>query len=286
MEILKTTAEMMRWSANMQAARMSVALVPTMGFFHAGHISLMRMATRKADQVVVSLFVNPAQFGPGEDLTSYPQAFECDVAQARQAGVAVLFCPEPAEMYPPGFQTSVVVGGITRKLCGKSRPHHFGGVTTVVSKLFNLVRPHYAVFGEKDFQQLAVIRRMVVDLNIQVEIIGHHLVREKDGLAMSSRNAYLDRAERQQALCLWHGLQAARQHAMAGERRSAEIIKIARDVIGQHGSCAIEYIEIINKDTLESRAIIDEDVILALAVRIGQTRLIDNGCLLHGEDHV
>ncbi len=286
MEIIKTTAHMVEWSASTQADGCTIALVPTMGFFHEGHLSLMRRAGEVADKVVVSLFVNPTQFAPGEDLGAYPRAFERDAAKAKEEGVAVLFCPEPAEMYPSGFQTSVAVSEITKKLCGKSRPHHFAGVTTVVNKLFNLVRPQFALFGEKDFQQLAVVRRMVTDLNIQVKIIGQAIVREKDGLAMSSRNSYLDEKERQQSLCLWRSLQAARQHVLAGERESAKIEKIVRDVIVDHGHCHIEYIEFINKDTLESSARINNDVILALAVRIGKTRLIDNGRLLDGEDNV
>lgn len=277
---------MIRWAAISRAEGHSIALVPTMGFFHEGHLALMRRAVTLADKVVVSLFVNPTQFGPGEDLGSYPRAFDLDAAKAQDAGVTLLFCPEPDDMYPPGFQTAVDVSGITKTLCGNSRPHHFAGVTTVVSKLFNLVQPQYAVFGEKDFQQLAVIRRMVVDLNVPVEIVGHAIVREKDGLAMSSRNSYLARDERQQALCLWRSLQEAQQHVLAGERESAKIKKIVHDVIVHHGPCEIDYIEIINKDTLVSSARIDDDAILALAVRIGKTRLIDNCHLLHGENNV
>jgi pantoate--beta-alanine ligase len=286
MEILRTTAEMVRWSAESRAAGHTVALVPTMGFFHEGHLALMKRAGQLADRVVVSLFVNPTQFGPGEDLASYPRAFDHDAAKAGQVGVDVLFCPEPAEIYPPGFQTSVVVAGITRTLCGQSRPQHFAGVTTVVSKLFNLVQPRWAVFGAKDFQQLAVIRRMVVDLNMPVEIVGHPIVREQDGLAMSSRNSYLDPDQRQQALGLSRGLQAAQQRAAAGERDSAQVVRLVRDVLVAHGPCDIDYVEIVNKNTLEGSAIIDDEAVLAVAVRIGKTRLIDNCCLLHGEDNV
>ncbi len=285
MEIIKSTAEMIQWSANSRAEAKTIALVPTMGFFHEGHLSLMRRAAKVADRVVVSLFVNPTQFAPGEDLGSYPRSFELDAARAQGVGVTALFCPDPDEMYPPGFRTTVAVAEITKKLCGKSRPHHFSGVTTVVNKLFNLVQPNFAIFGEKDFQQLAVIRRMVADLHMPVEIMGHAIVREKDGLAMSSRNSYLNEEERRQALCLWRSLQEARQHVLAGERGCAKIEKIVHDVINNHGHCHIDYIEIIDKDTLESSARIDSDVILALAVRIGKTRLIDNGRLLHGEDN-
>ena len=277
---------MVRWVEDIRGQGQTIALVPTMGFFHDGHLSLMREAGKLADNVVVSLFVNPTQFAPGEDLDSYPKAFDEDVAKATKSGVTVLFCPEPDEMYSPGCQTSVIVSGITQKLCGKSRPHHFAGVTTVVSKLFNLVRPHVALFGEKDYQQLAVIRRMVEDLNFQVDIVGHPIVREDDGLAMSSRNSYLSKVERQQALCLWHSLQEARKSVCGGERESAVIESVVRETIYSHGHCQIDYIELINKNTLESSARIDDDVILVLAVRIGKTRLIDNGLLLHGEDNV
>lgn len=285
MEIFKTTAELTRWSSATRAEGKTIALVPTMGFFHEGHLSLMRMAAEIADRVVVSLFVNPTQFAPGEDFDSYPRAFDLDKDKARGIGVAALYCPDSADMYPPGFQTSVNVSGITQKLCGESRPHHFAGVTTVVNKLFNLVQPQYAVFGEKDFQQLAVVRRMVVDLNMQVEIVGHPIVREKDGLAMSSRNSYLTKEERQQALCLWHSLQEARRSVLAGERESVRVKKIVRDVMNNHGKSHIDYIEIIHKDTLESSALINADVILAMAVRLGKIRLIDNGPLLLGEDN-
>ncbi|MEN8256495.1 MAG: pantoate--beta-alanine ligase [Thermodesulfobacteriota bacterium] len=286
MEIIKTTSEMIRWSTDIRAVGQTIALVPTMGFFHEGHLSLMKEAKKVADKVVVSLFVNPTQFGIGEDLASYPRAFEDDAAKASEVGVAALFCPEPDQIYPPGFQSAVTVSGITQELCGKSRPHHFAGVTTVVNKLFNIIQPQCALFGEKDFQQLAVIKRMVADLNMPVKIIGHPIVREEDGLAMSSRNAYLDKNERQQALCLWRSLQEAQKRALAGERESAKMKMIVRDVINRHGHCQIDYIEFINKNTLESSARIDDDVILALAVRIGETRLIDNGRLLHGEDNV
>ncbi len=286
MEIIKTAAEMTRWSTDSRKSGQTIALMPTMGYFHEGHLTLMREAGKVADHVVVSLFVNPTQFGPGEDLQSYPRAFEEDSAKANETGVAVLFCPEPDEMYPPGFQTSVIVSGITDKLCGKSRPHHFAGVTTVVNKLFNVVQPQKALFGEKDFQQLAVIKRMVTDLNMSVEVVGHPIVREKDGLAMSSRNAYLDKNERQQALCLWHSLQEAKKQAQSGELNCAKMKTIVRDTINNHGQCQIDYIEFINKDTLDSCARIDDDVILALAVRIGKTRLIDNDRLLRGENNV
>lgn len=261
-----------------------LALVPTMGFFHEGHLSLMRRAGELADRVVVSLFVNPSQFAANEDLDAYPRALERDATLAEAEGVAVLFCPEADDIYPPGFQTTVAVSELTSKLCGKSRPHHFAGVTTVVAKLFNLCQPHVAVFGEKDFQQLAVIRRMVQDLNMPIDIIGHPIVREHDGLAMSSRNAYLDTSQRRQALCLWHAIEEVRKVVGAGERDCAKITQIVQDVIVSHGPCHIDYIELINKDTLARSNRIDADVFLVMAVRIGTTRLIDNSRLLHGEE--
>ena len=284
MEIIKTVAEMSRWVQEQRTKGHTLALVPTMGFFHEGHLSLMRRAGELVDRVIVSLFVNPSQFAAHEDLDAYPRAFARDAALAEAEGVAVLFCPEVDDIYPPGFQTTVAVSELTSKLCGKSRPHHFAGVTTVVAKLFNIVAPQYAVFGEKDFQQLAVIRRMVRDLNMQVSLVGHAIVREKDGLAISSRNAYLSKAERRQALCLWHALQEAKALVQAGERHSGRVAKRVRDVLLAHGPCQIDYIELVNRDTLERSSTIDHRVLLALAVRIGTTRLIDNACLLHGGD--
>ena len=280
MEILRTGAEMTAWSNKKKADGESIGLVPTMGFFHAGHLALMAAARKLARQVVVSLFVNPIQFGENEDLDRYPQDFAGDCRQAEKAGVSVMFAPEPGEMYPPGFQTRVEVEKLSLPLCGASRPGHFTGVTTVVAKLFNIVKPDYAIFGEKDLQQLAVIRRMVRDLNWDIEIIGHPIVREEDGLAMSSRNSYLSAAERRTALCLSRSLELARQLARQGERSAAVIIDEVKKNMPE--AAVIDYVSIVQDDTLAPGTEIDDDSVLALAVKVGGTRLIDNGRLVGG----
>ena len=228
MKIIRSPQEMTAWSKEQAVAGKTIGFVPTMGFFHEGHLALMRRAGELADQVVVSLFVNPTQFGPKEDLAAYPRDFERDRELAAGVGVDVIFAPEAGDMYPPGASTTVIVGDeLTGQLCGASRPGHFAGVATVVTKLFNIVRPDLAVFGEKDFQQLAVIRRMTADLNLGVEIIGHPIVREQDGLAMSSRNAYLTPAQRPAALSLVQSLHRAREMAANGETDRAIAAYIA-----------------------------------------------------------
>nr|WP_320009823.1 pantoate--beta-alanine ligase [uncultured Desulfobulbus sp.] len=281
MEIIQNPAEMYAWSKSQAKAGKSVGLVPTMGFFHEGHLSLMRRAAELCDQVVVSLFVNPTQFGPNEDLDTYPRDFERDISLVRQEQVAAVFAPTPETMYLPGYQTEVSVKELATHLCGESRPVHFAGVATVVTKLFNVVQPDVAVFGEKDFQQLAVIRRMVVDLNIPVEIVGHPIVREADGLAMSSRNAYLDPANRQAALSLSTGLAKVREMAAGGERSVAVCATLLKEYIHSFQGTAIDYASFVHADTLESVESIDEKTVLALAVHIdGKVRLIDNGYVL------
>lgn len=282
MKIIRQPAAMMTWSKEQTKSGRSISLVPTMGFFHEGHLSLMRRAGQLADQVVVSLFVNPTQFGPQEDLAAYPRNFQQDCAMAAEAGVAVLFAPEATEMYPAGFNTTVTVGTeLTGQLCGASRPGHFAGVATVVCKLFSIVRPELAVFGEKDWQQLAVIRRMTADLNLGVEIVAHPIVREADGLAMSSRNTYLAPSQREAALCLSRALALARTLAADGER-SAEWLTVAlRDFIHSFPETAVDYISFVQQDTLQEVAEIDDETVLALAVKIGgKVRLIDNGKVL------
>jgi len=255
--------------------------VPTMGYFHEGHLRLMRLAAEQCDLVVVSLFVNPTQFGPNEDLDRYPRDFERDMALVRQEKVAAVFAPTPALMYPQGFQTQVSVQNLATHLCGQSRPIHFAGVTTVVSKLFNIVQPDVAVFGEKDFQQLAIIRRMVRDLNIPVRIVGHPIVREADGLAMSSRNANLDPANRAAALSLSTALHLARERVGQGETSVAELTKILESHILSFAGTAIDYASFVDCDTLEPVTVVNTSTVLALAVRIdGKVRLIDNGFLL------
>jgi len=284
MEIIQKPEEMQAWSQAQARAGKTVGLVPTMGYFHEGHLSLMRRAATLCDLVVVSLFVNPTQFGPNEDLDRYPRDFERDMELVRQERVTAVFAPTPALMYPQGFQTEVRVQHLATHLCGKSRPVHFAGVATVVTKLFNIVLPEVAVFGEKDFQQLAIIRRLVADLNIPVRIVGHPIVREADGLAMSSRNANLDPANRAAALSLSTALQLARTSAAQGLRSTAELGRLLERHIHSFAGTAIDYASFVDCDTLESVAEVDERTVLALAVfvegKAGKVRLIDNGLVL------
>lgn len=256
-----------------------IALVPTMGYLHEGHASLLREGRKRADVLVLSIFVNPIQFGKNEDLDSYPRDMERDCQTAEACGVDIVFIPTAAEMYPQGFQTGVTVRDIALPLCGASRPGHFDGVATVVTKLFNIIRPDVALFGCKDYQQLAVIRRMTADLNMPVEIVGMPIVREADGLAMSSRNAYLSPLERQSALCLNRAIKLARELFAAGERSVAALTRETRAVIEQESSATIDYVEFRNGATLHELAVADGNTLLALAVKIGQTRLIDNTVL-------
>jgi len=255
---------------------LSVALVPTMGFFHKGHLSLMKAAKSKTDLVVVSLFVNPAQFGPNEDLSRYPRNFERDSKLAEDEGVGCLFCPDARDIYPPGFQTWIRVEGLSKGLCGVSRPEHFRGVATIVAKLLIIVQPDMAIFGQKDFQQLQVIRRMVKDLNIPVNIIAHPIVREPDGLAMSSRNTYLDAKERESALSLFQALRLAEKMVAKGCRSGPEVIRTVRDHIQSFGNTRIDYIFLGDPESLKQSQDIVGESLLALAVWIGKTRLIDN----------
>jgi pantoate--beta-alanine ligase len=254
-----------------------VGLVPTMGFFHVGHRSLMEAARVENDLVVVSHFVNPAQFGPTEDLASYPSDRAGDDALASAAGVDVMFRPEVAEMYPGGAsQTTVHVAGLTEGMCGAARPTHFDGVTTVVAKLFSIVGPCRAYFGRKDFQQLAVIRRMSADLDLPVEVIGCPLVREADGLAMSSRNAYLTQDERAAAPLLQAALLDAAAGVVAGERRAAPVVAGIRTRVAAEPLLGLEYIEVRDGETLAPLADLGGSFVIALAARVGRARLIDN----------
>lgn len=257
----------------------SIALVPTMGYLHEGHASLMREGRRRADLLVASIFVNPTQFGIGEDFEKYPRDLERDLAIAATAGVDVVFAPTAAAMYPAGYQTYVNVERLSLPLCGANRPGHFRGVTTVVCKLFGIVQPHLSLFGRKDYQQLAVIRQMAIDLNVPVEIVGMPIVREADGLAMSSRNAYLSASERQNALCLSRGLAAARTAFAGGERAAKQLLAIIGAVIATEKEAVVDYIELRDSVTLEPVALATADTLAVLAVRIGKTRLIDN-CIL------
>jgi pantoate--beta-alanine ligase len=281
MEIIQNPEAMNRWSKERARSGATICLVPTMGFFHEGHLNLMRRAVTLCDLVVVSLFVNPTQFGPNEDLDRYPRDFERDMELVRREKVAAVFAPTPELMYPQGFQTEVRVKHLATHLCGKSRPVHFAGVATVVSKLFNVVQPDVAVFGQKDFQQLAIIRRLVADMNIPVRIVGHPIVREADGLAMSSRNANLDPANRAAALSLSTALQLARTQAGKGLRSVAALATLLEQHIHSFAGTAIDYVSFVDCETLEPVGEVDERTVLALAVHIdGKVRLIDNGYVL------
>jgi len=281
MEIIRDPAAMTAWSKRQEKQGRSLGFVPTMGYFHEGHLNLMRRAGELADQVVVSLFVNPTQFGPGEDLAAYPRDFERDRDLAARNGVAVLFAPEAETMYLPDSRTTVRVSGLTDHLCGADRPGHFTGVTTVVAKLFHIVRPGLAVFGQKDFQQLAVIRQMCTDLNMGITIIGHPIVRESDGLAMSSRNTYLRAEQRESALSLYRALTLARKMANRGERNVQRLTMALRQFIGSFPETAIDYISFVEQSTLEPVETVGTTTVLALAVKIGdKVRLIDNGYVL------
>ncbi|MDH5298285.1 MAG: pantoate--beta-alanine ligase [Desulfobulbaceae bacterium] len=284
MEIIHAPREMTLWASRVKATGQTIALVPTMGAFHEGHLQLMRLAATRADRVVVSLFVNPIQFGPNEDFSRYPRDLERDASLAGAEGIDVLFAPAPQDMYPPGFRTKIVVGGLTDTFCGRSRPGHFDGVTTVVGKLFHMVKPELAIFGEKDFQQLAVIRKMVKDLSWDIELIGHPIVREADGLAMSSRNAYLSPAERQAALFLSKAISLGRQRARAGETDASLLIDEIRALLLSQEGVAIDYIAIVDGENLTEQNGITKDSMLLIAAIVGKTRLIDNGLLLTNND--
>jgi pantoate--beta-alanine ligase len=281
MEIIETAEKMQRASEAFRQAGREIALVPTMGFFHEGHLELMRVARKHADILIISIFVNPTQFGPGEDFDQYPRDREGDLMKARDVGVDVVFMPSSEDMYPKGYQTSVQVEEVTSRLCGFSRPGHFDGVSTVVAKLFNITKPHLAVFGQKDYQQLTVVSRMVMDLNMDIQILGVPTVREDDGLAMSSRNNYLSMEERKSALCLKKSLDLAAHLVRGGERRSEVVKHAIEDMIGNHPFTQIDYISLCDPITLEETETLEEETLLALAVRVGKTRLIDN-CVLHG----
>lgn len=276
---IDSPAAMRAWADRTRIAGQRIGLVPTMGYLHEGHISLVHEARRRADSCVASIFVNPMQFGANEDLSKYPRDLERDRAALESAGVDALYLPSAPSMYPEGFQTEVTVDGISSGLCGRSRPGHFRGVTTVVTKLFLAVKPHLAVFGEKDFQQLAVIRRMTADLDFGIEIVGMPIVREADGLALSSRNAYLSETERLAARALSRSLDAARAASAGGERRADRIVAIVRGVLDAEPLTRIDYVELVDTETLAPVDVLDRPTLLALAVFIGRTRLIDNTVL-------
>lgn len=279
MEIIRHPREMQTLAAQWRGLGLNIALVPTMGYFHQGHLSLMEYGRTVGDRLVVSLFVNPTQFGPNEDLAQYPRDLERDAAMARKVGVDFLYTPDAAEMYPPGYQTSVTVEHLTRGLCGASRPGHFLGVATVVLKLFNQVEPHVAIFGEKDYQQLMVVKRMAADLDLPITIVGRPIFREPDGLAMSSRNTYLNPEERRAALCLYRALNAARELVLSGAKSRESILEAVRQIITSTPHTDIDYLALVDPETLQEVESIQGEARLLLAVRINKTRLIDNTLL-------
>ena len=276
MRIVESIKDVRATVKEWKAKGLKVGFVPTMGYLHEGHESLIRKASEENDRVVVSIFVNPIQFGPKEDLSTYPRDLERDSKVCESAGADIIFHPENEEMYFKDFSTFVDMNGLTAELCGKSRPTHFRGVCTVVTKLFNIVAPDRAYFGEKDAQQLAVIKRMVRDLNIDIEIIGCPIVREKDGLAKSSRNTYLSVEERNAATILNKSLTLAKEKIQAGERDSEVIIKLIEEVINSEKLARIDYIEVVDSLSMEKVERIEKSVLVAIAVFIGKTRLIDN----------
>ncbi|MGM9701599.1 MAG: pantoate--beta-alanine ligase [Prevotella sp.] len=276
MEIVKTVKEIRAIVKEWRRQGLSVGLVPTMGFLHEGHQSLIAKSAAQNDRTVVSVFVNPIQFGPNEDLESYPRDIERDKAAVAAAGGDIIFHPEPSEMYPPHFTSFVDTTETTELLCGAVRPIHFRGVCTVVSKLFNIVQPDRAYFGQKDAQQLATIKRFVRDLNFDIEIVACPIVREEDGLAKSSRNTYLNPEERQAALVLSQSLKVGRQLIEDGERSAAAVIKAIEDHLHTEPLARVDYVEVVDFDNVQRVERIEGTTLVAIAVYIGKTRLIDN----------
>jgi pantoate--beta-alanine ligase len=276
MKICHTITEMRAASRAARSDGKTVGLVPTMGALHEGHLSLVRAARAQCDRVVVSIFVNPLQFGPNEDLAKYPRDFDRDSELLKQEGVDLIFAPSVEEMYPPGGVTYVTVEGLSDKLCGASRPGHFRGVATVVAKLFHVVEPDRAFFGQKDAAQSTIIRRMVRDLNMPVQIVVCPIVREADGLAMSSRNAYLDAQQRKSALVLYRSLRAVEEAFNNGEREVATLVETGKRVLADDPSVRLDYFEIVDPEMLDPITDITRKALVAVAAFVGNTRLIDN----------
>jgi pantoate--beta-alanine ligase len=282
METITEPRAMQAWADAARAAGRRIALVPTMGALHAGHVALVAEARRRAARVVVSIFVNPIQFDRRDDFERYPRTLEADAARCAEAGADVVYAPNAAAMYPEGFRSAVDVAGLTEPLCGRTRPGHFRGVTTVVAKLFHAVRPDVAVFGEKDWQQLAVVRRMTADLDFGIDIVGVPTVREADGLALSSRNQRLAPDDRVAARCVPQALAAAEAAVAAGETRGAAIVARAEAVLAAEPRARLEYAELRDPETLEEVREVAAPALLALAVWVGGVRLIDNCVLAPG----
>jgi len=279
MKIIREPQAMQGLAEELRGQGRRIALVPTMGYLHEAHLSLMREGKKRADTLVVSVFVNPTQFGPQEDLGAYPRDFEQDKSFMQEVGVDLVFCPTDKGMYPDGYQTYLTVEEVTRTLCGRSRPIHFRGVATVVTKLFHIVKPHVALFGKKDFQQLVVIQRMVKDLNLDIEIVGCPIVREPDGLAMSSRNKYLSPDERKEALALKKVLDRVRELYRNGERSAQVLVGEAHRILGLHPRIRADYISLCDAGTLTDVETIEGETVLAIAAFVGNTRLLDNSVL-------
>jgi len=279
MELVETVAQMMDLSRRWRGEGKAIGFVPTMGYLHEGHLSLVRQARKENDVVVVSVFVNPTQFGPGEDFERYPRDLKRDMSLLEPIGVEAVFVPSVEDMYPPSYRTYVDVEDVTTRLCGASRPGHFRGVTTVCCKLFNIVRPHRAYFGKKDFQQYVVLRTMVADLNMDLEIVPMPIVREPDGLAMSSRNTYLNSREREAALCLYRSLKKAQELFAQGERDARVIKEEVEGVIKAEPLATIDYVEVVDPDTFLPVEKVERGTLVALAVKVGPARLIDNAQL-------
>jgi len=277
MQTVNTILELNKIISEQKEKGKLIGFVPTMGFLHQGHLSLMKASKVKTDFTVVSIFVNPTQFGPKEDLATYPRDLIRDQALCESVGVDLIFAPEVSEMYPGGYSTYVdCEGNITKQLCGASRPSHFKGVTSVVAKLFNIVQPNFAFFGQKDAQQVAIIEKMVRELNFPVEIIPCSIIREEDGLAMSSRNTYLNVTERSEALVLHKALLEAKVSIEEGETNSEVLKRRMTDIITSSQSAVIDYVQIVDTKSLESIETIENEFLIALAVKFGNTRLIDN----------
>jgi pantoate--beta-alanine ligase len=280
MQVIERVRELQAWSDGLRAQGRRIALVPTMGALHEGHLSLVRVGLARADRVVASIFVNPTQFGPGEDYAIYPRDLAGDCEKLRRAGCDLVFAPPVSEMYPQGWSTWVEVeGGLGKGLCGRVRPGHFRGVTTVVARLFNAAKPHAAVFGEKDYQQVAVIRRMARDLLWDLEVVSAPTVREADGVAMSSRNQNLTDPERDQARALNAALGDARALLRSGERNAARLIEAARGRLADAHLARVDYVELVDPDTLEPVEKVETSAVMALAVQFSKARLIDNALL-------
>lgn len=276
MKLITGISEMAEAAEEIRSAGKAIGFVPTMGYLHEGHLSLVRQAKRECGTVVLSIFVNPAQFGPNEDLARYPRDLDGDIAKCRREDVSIVFAPGAEEMYPGGHATYVEVEGVSQGLCGAVRPGHFRGVATVVTKLFNIVRPHRAYFGQKDFQQTLVVRRLAKDLNTEVEVIVCPTVREPDGLSISSRNIYLSPEERMASARIYRSLASARNLRESGETRPEALVEKVREILKGEALIKVEYVEIVGADGMKKVKTVGDSAVIALAVRIGKTRLIDN----------